>query len=306
MVLSRRALLPVLAACALPLDSGASRAAGWKDQYKKLRFGIASVENAQDGIARMQGVLAYLTKRLGVPVEILRSNDYAGQIEALNSDNLEFARMGAGTYALGRKVMGDGLIAVACDENMDGTHGYHSVIVVRADSPYHTIDDLRGKTLAYADPNSTSGYVAPVYYLTKQGKPPATFFRKTVFGGSHELEIIALVNGTFDAAADDWYSDTVSNVLRMEQKGLIPKNSTRIVWKSPLIPNPPYVVRTNLPDDLKKDYVAALLALPTEAPAAYQMMMNKNGRAIIPMKHADYQEVIDMTLHIAKERKSDD
>jgi phosphonate transport system substrate-binding protein len=200
--------------------------------------------------------------------------------------------------------MGDRLIAVACDQNMDGSNGYHSVIVVRADSPYHTVDDLKGKTLSYADPNSTSGYAAPVYYLTKEGKPPASFFGKTLFGGSHELEVIALMNGTFDAAADDWYSETSSNALRMEEKGLIPRNSTRIVWKSPLIPNPPYVVRTNLPAELRKIYVEALLALPADDPQAYRDMAENRSRAIIPMKHEDYLEIIDITLQNAKARKA--
>ena len=82
--------------------------------------------------------------------------------------------------------------------------------------------------------------------------------------------MVGVVNGTFDAAADDWSSDTHSNVLRMEAKGMVPKGSTRIIWKSGLIPNGPYVTRTDLPADLQADFTAALMAVAKDAPDVYR------------------------------------
>lgn len=206
---------------------------------KELSFGVSSAENERDAVARFEPFAGYLTRKLGVPVHVLWSSDYAAVIQALKSNRIQFARIGAANYALGRKVMGDRIEPVGTDQAEDGSTGYYSVVVVRADSPYHSLADLRGKILAWADPNSGSGYAVPLYYMKKQGIDPATFFSNTPFSGSH--------------------SETSSNVTRMEEKGMIAKGLTRDVWKSPArIPNPPYVMRSDLPSGLRTAFRAVL------------------------------------------------
>lgn len=148
---------------------------------KELSFGVSSAENERDAVARFEPFAGYLTRKLGVPVHVLWSSDYAAVIQALKSNRIQFARIGAANYALGRKVMGDRIEPVGTDQAEDGSTGYYSVVVVRADSPYHSLADLRGKILAWADPNSGSGYAVPLYYMKKQGIDPATFFSNTPF-----------------------------------------------------------------------------------------------------------------------------
>jgi phosphonate transport system substrate-binding protein len=270
--------------------------ADWRDQYKELSFGISSVENERDAVARYDRFAAYLSKKLGVPVHIIWGSDYAAVIQALNSDKIQFAAVGAANYALGRKIMGDAITVVATNEDNYGSTGYHSVIVVRADSPYQKLEDLKGKVLAWADPNSTSGYAVPLYFMKKQGIDPATFFAKTPISGSHELGVIGVVNGTFDAAADTWSNEQLSNVKRMELKKMIPEGSTRNVWMSGLIPNPPYVVRTDLPTDLKGTFTAALLSLPKDDPAAYHDLNDGELKTVVPVTDDDYADIVAVTL----------
>jgi phosphonate transport system substrate-binding protein len=86
--------------------------------------------------------------------------------------------------------------------NNDGAIGYYSVIYVKADSAYKNIHDLKGKTIGFVDPNSTSGYNAPRFYLHKNGIDVDSFFGKSIITGSHENGIIALDKGTVDCAAD--------------------------------------------------------------------------------------------------------
>jgi phosphonate transport system substrate-binding protein len=200
---ARRVTIASFIAGALLVAAVPARA-DWHDQYKELNFGISSSENERDAVARYDKFAAYMTKKLGVPVHILWGTDYAAVIEALHSSKIQFATIGAANYALGRKVMGDKITAVATSEDNFGSTGYHSVIVVKTDSPYQKIDDLKGKVLAWADPNSTSGYAVPLYFMKKDGIDPSSFFSKTPFSGSHELGVVGVVNGTFDAAADDW------------------------------------------------------------------------------------------------------
>ncbi|HTJ59115.1 MAG TPA: phosphonate ABC transporter substrate-binding protein [Devosiaceae bacterium] len=292
--LTRRAVVAALLAGASLLSSLPAMA-DWHDQFKELNFGISSSENQRDAVARFQPFAAYMTKKLGVPVHIQWGTDYAAVIEALHSSKIQFATIGAANYALGRKVMGNNITAVATSEDNFGSTGYHSVIVVRTDSPYKTLADLKGKVLAWADPNSTSGYAVPLYFMKKNGIDPSTYFSKTPFSGSHELGVVGVVNGTFDAAADDWTSPEQSNVKRMEQKGMVPKGSTRIIWTSGLIPNGPYVVRTDLPADLKKAFTDAILSLPTDDPAAYKALNGGEDKAIVPIKDSDYNDIIAIT-----------
>ncbi|MDL2400082.1 phosphonate ABC transporter substrate-binding protein [Rhizobium mayense] len=277
--------------------------ADWHDQYKELNFGISSAENERDAVARYDKFSAYMTKKLGVPVHILWGTDYAAVIEALHSNKIQFATIGAANYALGRKVMGDKITAVATSEDNYGSTGYHSVIVVKTDSPYQKIDDLKGKVLAWADPNSTSGYAVPLYFMKKDGIDPSTFFSKTPFSGSHELGVVGVVNGTFDAAADDWTNPQKSNALRMEGKGMVPKGSTRVIWTSNLIPNGPYVMRSDLPQDLQDAYRNAILSYPKEDPTDFKAQTDGTSKDLVPVKDSDYDDIIAITQANDAERR---
>jgi phosphonate transport system substrate-binding protein len=291
---ARRVTIASFIAGALLVAAVPARA-DWHDQYKELNFGISSSENERDAVARYDKFAAYMTKKLGVPVHILWGTDYAAVIEALHSSKIQFATIGAANYALGRKVMGDKITAVATSEDNFGSTGYHSVIVVKTDSPYQKIDDLKGKVLAWADPNSTSGYAVPLYFMKKDGIDPSSFFSKTPFSGSHELGVVGVVNGTFDAAADDWTNPQKSNALRMESKGMVPKGSTRVIWTSNLIPNGPYVMRTDLPQDLQDAYRAAVLAFPKEDPEDFKAQTDGTEKDLVPVKDSDYDDIIAIT-----------
>lgn len=303
MFISRRLLLAAaIAGTAFGMAASAS-AQDWRSEYKELRFGISSSENEKDAVARYEPFAAYLTKKLGVPVTISRGTDYAAVVESLRSENSEFASMGPANYALARKVMGEGIRPVAVQLDADGVNGYHSVIAVRADSPYQTLEDLKGKSLAFADPNSTSGYAVPTYFMKKAGIEPDTYFSNTAFSGSHELGIIALLNGTFDAAATHWTNEKRGNIQRMEEKGMIPANSTRIVWTSERIPGSPIVVRTDLPEELQTMFEEAVFAFQSEDPEAFKLLTDGLSSGFGPAKHEDYLDIIAITEENSAERR---
>ena len=277
-------------------------AADYKKEFKELRFGITSGENEKDSMARFDALASYLRDRLGLPVTIHRGTDYAAVVEALRAKKLEFARMGPAAYARGVQVMGKGIVPVAKDMDLDGAVGYHSVIVVRADSPYRSLADLKGKSLAFADPNSGSGYMAPNYFLTKEGLEPPKYFSRTGFAGNHEQGVLAVLNGTYDAAATWWNNEIRSNVVRMEEKKMIPAGQVRIIWKSPVIPNSPWVARA-LPDDLLKAYADALIAMPTAAPEVWNRLVDGKMQKLVPARHEDYADTVRMIEENTKARK---
>ena len=299
----RRTLLGLLAAPALtPASARAQGVPDWRAQNRELRLGISSAENERDAIARQQPFQDYIQRKLGVPLRVFRATDYAGVVEALRSGQIEFARIGPANYALAHRLMGDRIAPFGRDIDDQGGTGFFSVIFVKADSPVRRMEDLRGKTFAFADPNSTSGFAFPAFFLRRGGFDPATFFSRTGFSGSHEQSVIAVLNGTYDAAATFWSNPTRGNIQRMEEKGMIQPGVTRIVWTSPQIPNSPWVMRMDLPEALRTAWRDAVFAMPTEAPEAFAAA-SSGARGVHPTTHADYLDTIAVVEENAARRR---
>ena len=304
-MITRRALIVGAAAVAGTrwLRPRPARAADWRGDFPELNFGIISSENEADRVARHQRFLAYMHRALRVKLRMHNATDYAGTIEGLKARKLEFARFGPASYAQAWLVTGGKVEPLAVQTDKDGFAGYHSAIVVKADSPYQRLEDLKSKSLAFADPNSTSGYVAPQYFLKEAGFESARHFGRTGFSGSHENSVIAVINGTYDAAATWWTNEERGNVQRMEGKGLIPKGQVRVVWKSPKLPESPWAIHTDLPPDLRRDVRAALLALPSTDPAAWKDLTDGNSKGLIEIAHPDYEPVVRMIQATQRERR---
>ncbi len=298
-ILRRRVILAGFAFA--PFTAGAQ--ADWRSQFRELRFAMISAENERDVLARFEGFSKHFTEALGVPFRVFRATDYAATVEALRADQAEFGYLGPAAYVLARRVAGEKIVPIASAVDLEGGAGYHSVIIVRADSPYHSLADLRGRSFAWADPNSASGYAAPMFYLRREGIDPATFFSRTAFSGNHEQSVIGLLNGTYDAVATWWTNDQRSNPRRMEEKGMIPPGQWRIVWKSPLIPSSPYVMRANLPQALKDAYVETLMALPQANPEAWRALTGGQSRGLIRRTHEDYLDMVAISEELDRLRR---
>ena len=91
-------------------------------------------------------------------------------------------------------------------DDKDQSKGYHSVVVVRSDSPYHSLDDLKGHSFGFADPDSTSGFLIPNHEFAEKfgGSKDDNydhFFSSTTFSGGHEQDILGVLNKQFAVAA---------------------------------------------------------------------------------------------------------
>jgi len=296
----RRSLLALPVLAALPRPGFAQT--DWRAAHPELRFGISSSENERDAIARFEPLSAYIQAQLGVRLRAYRSTDYAGVVEGLNARHLDAAAIGPANYALANKVMGDRIAPFARSLDAEGGDGYFSVVFVKADSPYQSLDDLKGKALAFADPNSASGYAFPNYHLKKAGYDPGRHFGRTGFSGSHEMSVMSVLNGTFDAAPTFWTSEARGNIQRMVEKKMIPDGAVRIIWKSPRIPGSPWVMRTELPEGLRREFAAAILAMPQKDPQGWAQISSK-AMGIVPAKHEDYLDVIEVVRSNESERR---
>ena len=309
MTISRRTLVAVLAAsAAVPIRVG--RAQSSRTQYPELVYAVVPAENATGVVDRFTPFVGYLSRELGGKVTLRVANDYAAVIEGQRAGNIHISYYGPASFARAR-LTGVGTDAFVIDVNSDGSKGYNSVFYVLAKSPYHKIEDLKGKNLGLVDPNSTSGYNMPLYTLDRLGISPDSFFAKTLVTGSHENAVLALAQRTVDVAANWWNADDDSNLSRMLTKGMLKnpdgspmkKEDFRIVLKSELIINSPTAVLTNLPPELKAAIRTAFLEAATKDQAAFQRLSDGKNQPFQPIDTAAYDDTIKLIQFVDRLRK---
>jgi phosphonate transport system substrate-binding protein len=299
----KNVLLVVVVVLALFLSGlSPATAADWRERYPQITMGVITEENVEDRAKRWTPVREYLSRELGVPVEWREATDYAGVIEALKARKIELAWFGPASFARAWLVTDGQAVPLVAEIDKDGGFGYFGVILVKKDSPYQTIDDLSGKRFGFADPNSTSGYQAPRFFLTEQGYNPDKFFGSTSFSGSHENSVKMLYEDHFDAVATWWTNEKKSNMSRMENKGMIRPGGYRIIWKSPRLPSDPFTVPAWLPEPMQKDIKAALLAMPRKDRAAFEALMG-GSQGFREVTLEDYQPVIRFVKANLEQRK---
>jgi phosphonate transport system substrate-binding protein len=299
-MLTRRVALG--AALAVSAFAGAAQAQSWKTAYPELVMAVVPAENASGVTERYAPFVEYLSKELGTKVTLRVANDYAAVIEGQRNGSIHLAGYGPASYARAI-VTGVAVEPFATTVNNDGTIGYYSVFYVKADSPYKTIDDLKGKNLGLVDPNSTSGNNVPRFALNKMKINPETFFGKVTYTGSHENAVIALQQGTVDVAANWWNSDDDSNLTRMATKNLAKKDDYRIIYKSDLIPNSPFAFLASLPPDLKAAIVKAFNEAPTKNKAAFDKLSDGKDKEFTKVDAKYYEPVVELIKFIDQLRK---
>jgi phosphonate transport system substrate-binding protein len=296
----------VATAAAFIAFAAPASAQDWKSQYKTVRIGVLSGENEKDRLQRYGGFKTYMSNELGVPVEIFTASSYDGVIEALAGKQIEFAFLGSSAYAAAWTETKGNVEPLLAKREADGSTGYYSVVVVRCNSPYKKIEDLKGKVLAFADPDSTSGYAVPYFNLRKQGYAPETYFSSTPFSGSHETGVLGVVNKQFDAAATYINNQTNGIPQRMVSKGMIKAGEACWIWTSPEITNGPFTAVADLPPALKDAVKAAFVGLPAKDPVVFKQVDGgdvSTGSGYIEVDHKRYDWIVELREVIRELRK---
>ena len=308
-MINRRSIL--LSAAALAFVATSASAQDYKAKYPELTFAVVPAENASGVTERWAPFVAYLSKELGVKVNLRIANDYAAVIEGQRSGNIQIASYGSASFARAR-LTGVQTDAFANDINIDGSTGYYSVFFVKASSPYKSVDNLKGKNLGLVDPNSTSGNNVPRFELDKMGISDAdSYFSKVVFTGSHENAMLALSQGIVDVAANQWTNDNDSTLQQMITKGMLKnadgsvmkKDDFRIIHKSAPIINGPYAYSSALPEDLKAAIAKAFTDAPTKDKAAFDKLSDGQKKGFHAATTKDWDATIDLIKFVDALRK---
>ncbi len=298
----RRILVRMAIAALVSIAPLTTRAQDWKSQVKQLRIGLLGGENTSTRLARYDGFQHLLQQTLGIPVKLYPAADYAGVMQAMAAGQLDLAEFSPSAFAgawLDCKCIEPTVVPL----EKDGTVFYISVMITRKDSGITSIQQMKGHSLAWADPNSASGYLIPSASLKASGINLAdgAYFSHTGFAGGHEQGIIAVLNRQYDACVT-WTSgqgDIAEGFSRgalraMVDRGMLKMSDVNIIWKSGKIPNGPWGLRSALPDGLKAAFTAFMLALPKSHKDIYDQIEQGTGVGYEPATLDLYKNIIQL------------
>lgn len=218
------------------------------EEVKPINFGIISTDSTQVLRETWTPFLEDMEKKLGVEVKPFFASDYAGIIQAMRFDKVDIAWYGNKSAIEAVDRSGGEVFAQTVDN--EGNPGYWSLLVAHKDSPLNNVDDIlknaKDLTFGNGDPNSTSGFLVPSYYVFAQNnvEPKKTF--KRVTNSNHETNALSVANKKVDFA-----SNNTENIRRIKDKFPEKYEQIKVIWKSPLIPSDPIVWRKNLPEHTK-------------------------------------------------------
>lgn len=242
----------LLAALGLVLACAASPAA----QARALHLVLTPSQKPTDLLAAGEEFGQVLGRLLGVPVKVTVASDYAAVVEALRNRTADLAFAHPGGYVLASR---EAKATIVAKNVWHGKSTFTSRIFVRRDAGVRRLEDLRGKTIAFVDPTSSSGYIYPMALLIQRGlvnnRDPKSFFREVVFAGAHDAAMRALLNGHVDAIA--------SFDLAREQYLKDPAERERIVFvaETPPIPEAGIAARDGLDPETFARVRTALISI---------------------------------------------
>ncbi|MDB5537973.1 phosphonate transport system substrate-binding protein [Devosia sp. UYZn731] len=274
-----------------------------QEMPKELRIGILGGENEADRLRNYACLADHLKTDLGFEkVSLFPAADYDGVIQGLLGGTLDVAGLGASGYAAIAIENPDAVTPVLTTQQEDGSTGYYSIGLALKSSGITDIMSAKGKKLGYADPDSTSGYLVPLTQIpVTTGVPNKEFFASADFNGGHENNVLALLDGKSDVSVDDSsgigeFADgyTSGTFRKLVDKGAVDPADFVEVWRSPLIPNGPTVVRNALGADSIKKITDFYLNLPTEDAACFSAIEGGDFKGYVPVKAEFYQPIIDI------------
>jgi phosphonate transport system substrate-binding protein len=257
--------MTLAAVLAMVVVIGAANAAdpSWP---KEVTFALLSTENAAEITRRWGPILAQLEKDLGVKVKQVSATDYRGTIEALKFKKAELGHLGPKSYVEASTNNYANVEPIAQLQLANGSLGYRSCLIVNAESDIFSPEDMTGKTFAFNDPNSTSGYlVSSAFFMMEMGVDPKKHFSKVTFSGSHEASILAVAAKKVEIA-----STNLPDLQQLTRENKVPRGALRVIWVSKLIPNDPIVVRKDLPASFKSAIQESLTTMRTRNPEAFK------------------------------------
>lgn len=260
-------------------------------EIKPLRVAVASIISPQGTLASYTPLLDYLSAKLGRPVELVQRRTYREVNNLIGSGEIDMAFVCTRAYVDGHREFGMELLVAP---QVQGKQVYYSYLIVPADSPYQSMEDLRGKVFAFTDPLSNTGYLYPLSLLTQMNETPEHFFGRYFFTYSHDNAVRAVAEGIADGAA----VDSLVYLYALERDPTL-QTRTRIIARSQPFGMPPVVVSPTLRPQTKALLQNILLEMDQD-PMGRAALENLGFDRFVLAEDADYDSVRDLERQVEK------
>jgi phosphonate transport system substrate-binding protein len=218
-----------------------------------LRVAVGAMISPKETFVYYRQLLDYLAGKLDREAQLVQRKTYREVNELIRKDQIDLAFICSGPYVSGKERYGIELLATP---EVQGSHFYHSYLIVNQESQFQSLEDLRGRVFAFTDPDSLTGRLVPTFWLAGMQERPETFFAKLIYTYSHDNSILAVARGLVDGAAVDgliWEY--------YQHKNPSWTSGTRVIKKSEPYGIPPVVVSKGLPLELKERIQQLLLSM---------------------------------------------
>jgi phosphonate transport system substrate-binding protein len=251
----------------------------------KLGVGLFQPDREKND-ATYRPLAEYLAALLGRPVELRTVDSWEGLAKSLANGETDLALMGPWGYVLANNEANAQVVSTIL---YDGKPEYYAIMITHPESGIRSPADLKGRSFAFGDKGSTSGYLIPLHYFMTQGIEPEKYFDR-VLHTKHQAIEMQVTAGQLDAGAD--YN---RNRDAMIESGLISAQRSVIFWTSPPLPNDAFAVSAALAKDtafvarLQKalsDIGPALKTQPRLLPAHYTGFVSRDNAFYKPIRDA--------------------
>jgi phosphonate transport system substrate-binding protein len=238
-----------------------------------LRISSIPEEAATEQVRKLKPLADYLSRETGMKVIFTPVNDYPAAVEALVNKKIDLVWLGGSTFVQA-KIRSKNAVVPLLQRQEDTD--FKSVFITRLGSGITKLEDLKGKTVSFGSPSSTSGHLMPRKFLMEVGLEPERDFKRIAYSKAHDAAIAAVASGQVDAAAIDI---TVWQKFVSEQR--VDTTKVAVFHTTPGFYNYNWTVHQDMPKALQQKIVAAFLNLsPATAEGAEILKLNRATRYI--------------------------
>lgn len=300
----KKSIACVLLSAMVAFGSFAAGCGGNSQQAGKKTFTIAYApnESTTDSTDARSTLAKDLGKVINMEVKEIQASDYTAIIEALRTGKADMAYMGALAVAMGAERAGVTPIVMKAPNGDKAQAVYHSVFVTQKNNrEINSIKDFKGKTIAFVDPDSTSGNLVPTseimkafpdLHLTNEKiHTNGEFFEAVSFSGKHQAGLQAVIKGDVDIVP---ISD---QIMASEFKnGNADENAVKVVHSSAAIPAEAMVVSKTVNEDLKKTLTKFLVEYNNKD--YFDKVIKKADARFVECSMEDYQPIVELNKNI--------
>ena len=225
----------------------------------------------------------YLARKIGMKVDFVPVTDYAATVEGLASGKLDLVWLGGFTFVQA-ELRSNGRVIPLVQREED--ERFRSVFIARADSGINSLQDLKGKTVSFGSPSSTSGHLMPRAALLAAHIDPERDFKQTAFSGTHDATIAAVAGGKVEAGALNisvWQK-------ALEEKKVDP-SQVRVFYTTPPFHDYNWTVRSDLDPAVRDKIRAAFLALDPADPKQKEILDLQRATRFVPTSKGNYDGI---------------